>query len=307
MGMVTRNEEILSKSIGLTAAETVSRAVLGDSMITANLAAVSVGRQVREWTQSLTAAHLLSQQLSVQIAGVKQVAQLVEQQNKQLLHLHPSWEIAVPASLSTRAFEHVLQTSATGRSGALLPRVDAAGRTTGWALDASVRLTVPAIGDELENATESALGPARASSELRARLAAIDGDLPTKLDGAWERIDNGGTDAGRQAAHSLMEAVDWTLRPLAPLDEVLTWYADQDPKPSNALDDKGRPTRALKLRFIVRDNPSKAFAIDLYLRTIGGLVTSLQDPKHESRTTDPRTLAPIALTVESFLLFVVSD
>jgi hypothetical protein len=307
MSVVTRNEEILSSSIGLAVAETVSRAALGDSMITANLAAVSVGRYVREWTESLAVANTLTKQLSAQFSGMTQVAQLVQQQNQQLLRFHPSWEIAQPASLSTRAFQHVLQTSAPDRTGALLPRVEIAGRTTSWALDASMRLTVPTIGEDLEEATESALGPTRASSELRARLAAIDSDLPTKLDGAWERIDNGGSDAGGQAAHSLMEAVDWTLRLLAPVDEVLAWYAVLEPKPSNALDDKTRPTRALKLRYIVRDHPGKAFATDLYIRAIGGLVSALQDPKHESRTTDPRTLAPIAQTVEGFLLFVVSD
>ena len=83
--------------------------------------------------------------------------------------------------------------------------------------------------------------------------------------------------------------------------------AAQDPKPSDALDEKGRPTRSLKLRYIVRDNPGKTYAVDLYLRAIKGLVGSLQDPKHGVRTTDRRALAPVALTVESFLLSVVGD
>ena len=82
----------------------------------------------------------------------------------------------------------------------------------------------------------------------------------------------------------------------------MAWYAEQDPKPPNALDEKGRPTRSLKLRFTVRDHPEKTFAVDLYLRAIKGLVGSLQDPKHDLRTTDPRALAPVALTVESFLV-----
>jgi hypothetical protein len=307
LGLVNRTEDFLGTSTGLTVAETVSRFALGDSMITANIAALSAGKQLLEWKDSMASARALTQQFSAEFASMKQVARLVEIQNHQLLRLRPSWEIAQPASLSTRAYEDVLRTSAADRTGALLARVDAAGRTTGWVLDASVRMTVPSVDADLEDATEMALGPARTSAELRTRLAAIDGDLPIKLDGAWERIENGGTDAGRQAAHSLMEAVDWTLRTLAPEDETLAWYAGINPKPSDALDDRGRPTRSLKLRFIVRDDPGKAFAIDLYLRAIKGLVGSLQDPKHGNRTTDPGTLAPIALTVESFLLFVVSD
>jgi hypothetical protein len=307
VGIVTRSEEILGTSIGLTLAETMSRVALGDSMITANIAALSAGKQIVQWADSMASARSLTREFSAQFAAMRQVAELVEQQNRQLLRLRPRWEIAQPASLATRAFEDILRTATTNGTGALLSRVDAAGRTTGWTLDASTRLSVPAIDGDLEDATETALGPVGVSAELRVRLAAIDRELPTKLDGAWERIDNGGTDAGRQAAHSLMEALDWTLRLLAPEDDVLAWYAAQVPKPPNALDEKRRPTRSLKLRFTVRDNPEKAFAIDLYQRAIKGLVGSLQDPKHGIGTTDPRALAPVAMTVESFLLFVVGD
>jgi hypothetical protein len=305
--LVTRSQEVIGNSASLTAARAMSHAALGDSMITANLTAINAKSHVQELSKYLASAKVVTEGFSSELAGVQQIAELVEQQNHQLLRFDPTREIAHLASLSTSAFENVLRLTSSERTGGISARVEAAGLTTGWVLDASLRLTAPVVDTELERATETALGPAGAGSELRAQLATIDPELPTKLDGAWERIDNGGTDAGRQAAHSLMEAVDWTLRLLAPEDQVLAWYAGQDPKPEDALDAKQRPTRTLKFRYIVRDRPDKGFAIDLYRRSIGGLVGALQDPKHGSDTTDPRTLAAVAMTVEGFLLFVVYD
>jgi hypothetical protein len=305
---VTRSQKLLGNSASYSVAQAISRGALGDSMITANLTALNAGARVLELAELMAPAAALTKQVSAQFTGIQQVAQLVERQNQQLIRLHPAWDIARPASLSTRAFEDVLRTAASAPTAAqYMERVDTAGHTTGWALSASMELTAPMVGTELETASETTLGPAGASSELRARLAAIDSDLPVKLDGAWERIDNGGTDAGRQAAHSLMEAVDWTLRLKAPEDAVLAWYEDQEPKPSEGLDAKQRPTRALKLRYIVRENPNKGTALNMYRRAIGDLVGALQDPKHGSRTTDPRTLAAVAMTVEGFLLFVVGE
>ena len=101
LGMVARTEEILGTSIGLSLAEKISRVALGDSMITANIAALSVGKQVLEWADSIAATRSLTKELSAQFADMKQVADLVEQQNRRLLRLRPSWQIAQPASLST--------------------------------------------------------------------------------------------------------------------------------------------------------------------------------------------------------------
>lgn|GEM_PF-2209472 len=304
---VTRSQRLLGSSASYSVAQAISRGALGDSMITANLTALHARSRVLELSESLAPAMALTKQLSTQFAGIQQFALLVEQQNQQLLRLHPSLGIAQPASLSTWAFEDVLRTAAGAPTAQYMERVDTAGLTTGWALKASMELTARIVDTDLEEATETTLGPAGASSELRARLAAIDSDLPVKLDGAWERIDHGGTDAGRQAAHSLMEAVDWTLRLMAPPDAVLAWYGEQEPKPREALDANQMPTRVLKFRYIVREKPDKAFALDLYRRAINDLVRALQDPKHGSRTSDPHALAAVAMTVEGFLLFVVGE
>jgi Predicted pPIWI-associating nuclease len=306
---VSRKSSAIHQALGqsaiASAAEVLSRRALGDSMLTSNFAAIVAEQYVGDWQSSLKAtAAVLNEINTARLAGLSRIAEFVSAQNATLIRLRPVVEIAQPAALATRAFEETLRVS-SDPVGRHVGRVHAAGRLTGWTLEAGVRLTSSAES-ELATDREEILGPAEASTELRTRLRAIDENLCVMLDGAWERIHQGGTDAGRQAAHSLMETVDWMLRTRAPEHEVMSWSAERGPRPGD-LDEKGGPTRALKFRFIVRNRTGMEKATDMYRRAVGDLVGVLQEPKHGMKPTNPWNLAPVGLTVEGLLLFIVSD
>ena len=172
---------------------------------------------------------------------------------------------------------------------------------------AGIVLTVPdeAKLETVEEDSTLALGPAAASADLRERLAMVAPELCVKLDGAWERIIEGGVDAAAQSAESLAEVLDWTLRSLAPNEPVLEWHQAEG-RSTNELHN-GKPTRNLRLRYIVRNHPEKQSSLDLYLKSANELIKAIQKPKHELLISDVRRLTPIAMTVESLLFFVVSD
>jgi hypothetical protein len=304
---VTSAQTSATLASAFTVGKGISHHALGNSMITANLAALTARRYVEDWTKSLAGLSATVAKLNVErLTGLSHVAELVARQNETLIRLRPAFGVAQSAALATRAFEETLRISTFDQKGRYPGLVDLGGHVTGWTLDAGVRLTAPSIEAELVEETETALGPSQASAELRSRLQAIDPELCVKLDGAWARIENGGTDAGRQAAHSLMEVVDWTLRTLAPEDDVLAWRGSHGPKPGD-LDNAGHPTRELKIRYVASSKVEVAFATDLYRKAINALVKTIQDPKHGMKTTDPKTLRPVALSVEGFLLFLVGD
>lgn len=81
-----------------------------------------------------------------------------------------------------------------------------------------------------------------------------------QLLGAWERLEKPGPAAVSQAADSIVELVDRTLRSLAPNDEVLLWHADEG-RPEDELH-QGRPTRRLRVFYIFRSagHPDRAAA-----------------------------------------------
>jgi Predicted pPIWI-associating nuclease len=159
--------------------------------------------------------------------------------------------------------------------------------------------------EEVRSEASAAIGPAVANVELRDRLDALHPDLRNRLDGAWERIHGGGADAAGQAANSLIEVIDWTLRTVAPDGAVLTWHAAEQ-RPEGELHN-GKPTRPLRVRYAVRSHPEKAGAIELYARTTSSLVSVIQDPKHAIETRAVEALAPVALTVEGLLYYLVVD
>jgi hypothetical protein len=306
LSAINSAEAIAPVSALISISETVTRSALGDSMLTSNIAAMAAESIVAEMQRSLiTAQSVLGQLTADKLTLMEQTAHLVVLQNEQLMSLYPDVEIARPAALATQAWEGVLKASADSGVGLYVEAIGHAGRTTGWTVSAGVLLTERSTGVELEGSVEEILGPAKASLELRTKLRAIDEQICLKLDGAWERINEGGTDAGSQAANSLMESVDWTLRTLAPEDEVLAWH-DAQGRPSDEIV-SGRPTRKLRFRYIVRDQPHKEPATDLYRRAVGDLVRAIQRPKHHLQATNPRALAPIALSVEGFLLFLIGD
>lgn len=135
-------------------------------------------------------------------------------------------------------------------------------------------------------------------------LGAIHPDLPAKRHGAWLRIREGGPDAVAQAAHSLVELVDWTLRLMAPEDEVIRWV-DTDPKMRRELaGNGGRPTRAMKAQYLVRDHPEHRPETAFFVKAVAGLTRALQVPKHSLGA--QRALDSYAMAVEGALLFLLT-
>jgi hypothetical protein len=69
----------------------------------------------------------------------------------------------------------------------------------------------------------------------------------------------------------------------------------------------GRPTRTLRLRYVVRGHPEKNSSLNLYVKAVQELVGAIQSPKHALASSSERTLAPVALTVEGLLHFLLVD
>lgn len=295
-----KNLEILGRPL----LESVSRAIVGDSLLTSNLAAQWAQKHVFEMTAAPQIA-ALEAIASSRLQVLNDMAELVTRNNRLLASLTPITQIARPAAYATKAWEDVVRLTPPEPSTARISRLEIAGRTTGWAVHSGVVLTRPSrwSADELESETTAALGPMVASVELRVRLGDLHPDLPRRLDGAWERIVAGGADAASQAANSLMELVDWALRLTAPDAAVLDWHAAEG-RPSSELHNRS-PTRTLRLRYAVRDQPGKKSALELYLKTVQQLTGVIQQPKHAVELGDERALAPIALTVEGMLLFML--
>jgi hypothetical protein len=280
----------------LSVMEGFSRAGTGNLMLTANLAAELASARVRLW-----------ESFSPQMAVVRELARMVEHRTALLTSLRPLPEVSISVALANRAWQDVVRVTPQEATARHVNRLEVVGRGTGWAIQAGVSLAergeVTVVSMEADASV--VLGPAAASAELRVRLSQLHPTLAARLDGAWERIRQGGAHAASQAAHSLMETIDWTLRLLAPDAETLAWHAAEKRAGSELHD--GRPTRTLRVRFAVRNQPEKNSGLDLYLKATGELVGVIQNPKHALVANHERTLAPVALTVEGLLLFLLAD
>ena len=138
---------------------------------------------------------------------------------------------------------------------------------------------------------------------FRLRLKELGADPIQRIDGAWERINRPGPDAASQAAHSLVEFVDWTLRLAAPDTTVLAWHAETQ-RPSNELRN-GRPDRALKIRYLMRNRPNEAESTEMQIRSLTGIMACLQKQKHSPGDKERRAVERLIPTVESVIYFVL--
>lgn len=151
-------------------------------------------------------------------------------------------------------------------------------------------------------ATERLLSRDGLDARLRERLSLLHPELPSRLEAAWDRVHEAGPAAASQAAHSLMELVDWSLRTAAPDSEVLAWHSLEG-RPQSELHE-GRPTRATRAKFILRDRPEDRTAARLYLRGMNDLVGAIQGHKHDLDDRDVVAVARLIPTVEGFLIFL---
>jgi hypothetical protein len=163
-----------------------------------------------------------------------------------------------------------------------------------------------AISVGVESPAERETEDVRAARKLRAllidRLERLDGALPGKLRGAWDRVANPGPDAGSQAAHSLVEVLDWSLRYGTAGVDLLAWRKLNGPLDSDLSKD-GSPTRSLKVRYICRNEPSAALA-STFVRITTEAFGSLQSVKHRGDAVDPEVVKRLIPTVEAVLIFL---
>jgi hypothetical protein len=141
--------------------------------------------------------------------------------------------------------------------------------------------------------------------EIRARLGALDQRLLDRWDGAWSTLVAAGPDGPSQAAHSIQELIDWTLRLAAPTERVMAWRAASGGGSPEDLDKSGNPTRGCKVRYIVGERDQDK-AAKLFTSSLNKIVEALQDAKHGfTGPTGPFVIRSVLLNVESFLGFLL--
>jgi hypothetical protein len=90
----------------------------------------------------------------------------------------------------------------------------------------------------------SRVGLCRPASNDDHFLRGIDITIVTFLEGAWDDVQRSGSAAPSKIAHCVVEAVDHTLRALAPPDAVRQWLHRDGRKPAKGDPDETGPSHA---------------------------------------------------------------
>lgn len=140
--------------------------------------------------------------------------------------------------------------------------------------------------------------------QLHGALGALDPRLLERWNGAWERLVVEGPDGPSQAAHSIQELIDWTLRLAAPRDDVLAWHKAKGGT-EDQLNKDGLPTRGLMMRYILGGRADDK-AGKLFMSSLNKIVEALQQAKHAfDGPAGPAMIRSVLLNAESFLGFVL--
>jgi hypothetical protein len=135
--------------------------------------------------------------------------------------------------------------------------------------------------------------------DLRPSLEEIDEALLVPYNGAIQAVETGGADFGRHFSVSARELLTHTLHKLAPDDTLKKW--------SEATPDdyhNGRPTRRLRVRYILRQFRSGAYArfVEDDIRRTVDLLEVLNSGTHRlDPSTDEPTLRMFLRRVEGVL------
>jgi hypothetical protein len=185
----------------------------------------------------------------------------------------------LPTSLSVHAYRLVIETTPASPTEVEADRVAFAGHDALGIAEMSL-----ALADEAEDADQEVeddaygLMPDRLHVQIRVALANLHPHLVARLDGAWERLSTTGPDAASQAAHSVQELIDGTLRAAAPDADVLAWHTATGLS-ADELHTNG-PTRSLRVKYAIRNRPDQTKAARYYLRGLSDVVSVLQEAKH---------------------------
>jgi hypothetical protein len=153
-------------------------------------------------------------------------------------------------------------------------------------------------------------GTVAARTDLHAALRAIDPTIADFLIGGWEDVERKGAAAVSKIALCVVEALDHTLRALAPPDAAAEWLRRDGRKPAKAdFDDRGRPTRRGRVAYALRDRPGDRQLVQNQEATLAGLVAQVQEKaqgiKHAPRAATVATAQTLLVTVEGLLMQLV--
>lgn len=150
-------------------------------------------------------------------------------------------------------------------------------------------------------------GPAQAREELFAALRRIDAAIVAFIEGAWDDVERSGAAAPSKIAHCVVEAVDHTLRALAPPEAVTTWLHRNGRQPTKTeLDQSGRPTRPARVAFVLRARPGDRRLAQTQEQALASLVSRVQEQaqgvKHAPGAATVTQARMLLVTVESLLM-----
>lgn len=181
-------------------------------------------------------------------------------------------------------------------------RLEAAGRTTFGLASVSAFIT-RYTGPADVPGKDWLVAPTETRDQLLLRLKDLDEALPAKLHGAWDRASRPGPSAASQAANTLVELIDWSLRLAAPDEAVLDWHVAEHRSPTELHE--GRPTRGLKVRFLLRYHGADGVAADTYAKHVAEILKLLQGGKHHLVDEDLTIIRHTIPSVEGLLSFVL--
>jgi hypothetical protein len=133
-------------------------------------------------------------------------------------------------------------------------------------------------------------GPEASRDLLFSRLGALDPQVPDLLRGAWTQVEQNGPATTSMASHAVQEAIDRTLRALAPAELVLRLFVAGH-LPKNSVHEQGgerHPTRAGRIAAALHErHPGETKLIAAQAKALAASVTfltdNLQGGKHASK------------------------
>jgi len=133
------------------------------------------------------------------------------------------------------------------------------------------------------------------SKKLKKLLIKINPELDRKREGAWECILSDSQDKYSQSANSMINLVDWTLRELAPENEVRNYLK---------LGKSEKITRKMKLEYILRSKQDTKL-IDFYIKNFLDIYDLLNKAKHSLIFHEGDVLESQFYMIEGIILFIV--
>lgn len=131
--------------------------------------------------------------------------------------------------------------------------------------------------------------PSAVRTEMLDRLREIDGTVPDLLNGAWDDVTRAGPGATVKVATCTTEALERTLRGLAPDTDVLAWLSTGQKRLKDDRDSRGGPTHATRARYVLRDRPGDrklvVTQVEAVIAQVPELRSRLQASKHASAGT----------------------